>query len=59
METNCEVELCKVLGPTSLSAGKDFCGGKVLEILVICKNVDQNTGTFEIVSPYSEGFKDS
>ena len=58
METDDKVELGKVLGPTGLSTCKDFSGGEILQILVICNNVDRSTKAFKIMSPDTEGFKD-
>ena len=57
-EMDDKVELGKVLGPTGLSTCKDFSGGEILQILVICNNVDRSTGAFKKVSPDAEGFKD-
>ena len=53
-----KVELGKVLGPTGLSTCKDFSGGEILQILVICNNVDRSIGAFKKMLPDMEGFKD-
>ena len=34
--------------------GKDFGGGKVFQVLMICDHVDRSTRTFEEVSPDTE-----
>ena len=57
-ETDDKVELGKILGPTGLLMCKDFSGGEILQILVICNNVDRSTGAFKKMSPDMEGFKD-
>ena len=46
MEADNEVELRKILRPMGLSAGKNFCGGKLFEILVVRDHVSGRTGTF-------------
>ena len=38
--------------------GKDFGGGKVFQVLMICDHIDRSTGTFEEVSPDTESLKD-
>ena len=39
-------------------AGKDFCCGKVFQVLMIHDHVDRSTRTFEEVSPDTESLKD-
>ena len=57
-EADNHVELGKVLGPSGLAAGKEFCGGEVLEVLVVRNDVYRSTGPFEVVPPDLEGFED-
>ena len=45
-EADNEVELRKILIPTGLSTGKNFCGGKIFKVLVIRDHVNGHTGTF-------------
>ena len=58
MEAYDEVELGEVLGPTGLSTSEDFCGREVLKVYMICKHVNRNTRTFEVVSPDTESLED-
>ena len=58
MQAYDEVELGKVLRPMGLSTSEDFCGREVLEVFMICKHVNRNTRTFEVVSPDKESLED-
>ena len=58
MEADNEVELGKILGPVGLMAGKDFGGGKVFQVLMICDHVYRSTRTFKEVSADMESLKD-
>src|SRR6266481_909688 len=53
-----EVETGKVFRPTCLTACKDLCSGKVLEVPVIGDNVDWDSRALKVMSPTFEGFKD-
>ena len=53
-----EVELAEVFGPLSLSTVEKFGGGKIFKVLVVCYDVNDGSGTFEIVSPDLEHFED-
>jgi hypothetical protein len=56
-KANCEVELGEVFRPASLSASQELGRREVFQVLVIGNNVDSFRGTFEVVSPLLEGFK--
>ena len=58
MEADNEVELGKMLGPVGLTAGKDFGGGKVFQVLMIHDHVNRSTRTFKEVSADMESLKD-
>ena len=57
-EADDEVKLGEIFRPSGLSAGKNLGSGKIFEVLVVSDNVNQNTGTFEVVSPDTEGLED-
>jgi hypothetical protein len=57
LKADSHIELAKVLGPACLAAGEDLGGSKIFQVLVVGDNIDQSGGTFKIVSPDSEGFK--
>src|SRR6266481_7412535 len=57
METDDEVETRKVFRPTCLMACKDLGCGKVLEVLVIGDNVNQDSRALKVMLPMFEGFK--
>ena len=59
MEANHEVELGEVLGPLGLTVSQDLGSGEVLKVFMIGDDVNGSTGAFKIVSPDTEGFKDS
>ena len=40
-------------------ASQDLGSGEVLKVFVISDNVNWSTGAFKVVSPDTEGFKDS
>ena len=52
------MELGKILRPVGLTAGKDFGGGKVFQVLMIHDHVNRSTRTFKEVSPDMESLKD-
>ena len=58
-ETDDEVKSRKIFRPSCLLTCEDFSCGEVLEILVISDHIDRVAGTFEVVSPSLESFKDS
>ena len=47
-----------VLGPVGLMVGKDFGCGKVFQVLMIRDHINWSSGTFEVVLPDMESFKD-
>jgi hypothetical protein len=42
-----------------LSASEDFGGAEILEVLVVCDNVNRHWSTLKIMSPDTESLKDS
>ena len=58
METDDEVELGEVFRPPRLAAVQEFGRGKIFKVFVIGDDIDGCHGTFEVVTPDSEGFVD-
>jgi hypothetical protein len=54
-----EVELVEELRPTSLTAREEFCGSKVLKVLMVRDNVNRFGRALKVVSPGPESFIDS
>jgi hypothetical protein len=42
-----------------LLVSKDFGGAEILEVLVVCDNVNRHQSTLKIMSPDTESLKDS
>ena len=57
-ETNGHVELGQIFRPAGLLPGQNFRSGKILKILVVGNNVNQGSGTFQVMVPGPECFKD-
>jgi hypothetical protein len=56
-ETDNEIELVEVFRPTGLSTGEHLRSSEILEVFVICNDVDRNGGTFEVMTPLPESFE--
>jgi hypothetical protein len=52
------VELREIFGPSDLATGKELCRCEIFQVLVVGNDVDRRCCTFEIMSPYFEGFND-
>ena len=57
MEPHHEVKLTEVLHPAGLPAIKDLGSREILQILVVCNNVDRLRGAIEIILPDAEGIE--
>jgi hypothetical protein len=57
-ETDDEIELVEVFRPVHLTAREHLRGGEVLEIFVVCDDVNRGGGTFKIVTPGAESLED-
>ena len=57
METDDEVELRKVFGPSDLVTGEKFGCGKIFQVFVVHDDINCFRGTFEIVAPGLESFE--
>jgi len=58
VELDNKVKLGEVLGPLCLPPGQYLGSRKILNILMICNNVNKIGRTFQIVLPNLESFKD-
>ena len=56
-ETDDEVELRKVFGPSDLVAGEKFGCGKIFQVFVVRDDVNCFGGSFEVVAPGLESFE--
>ena len=50
-EADYHIEMAEVFGPTNLPTGKNFCRGKVFEVLVVRDNVDSERSPFQVLTP--------
>jgi hypothetical protein len=57
-KTNKHVESREVFRPASLAASEHLGSGKILEILVVCNDVDDVGRALEVVTPDRERLKD-
>ena len=58
-ESDYHVELVKVFRPPDLPPSKDFGSSEILEVFMVGDNIDGISGTFEVMPPRFESFKNS